>query len=229
MENWTIQIPQTGTTIPVQFAHSLAMKFIHIRRHPERAVQDWAFAASVLDEALVAHVVLPTEDSVASIPMYYVRVGQRLYLHGAIANGLLRKLIAAGHATLSVALVDGLVVASSASFHSLNYRSVMLRGVCRLVDDPIEKESCLWASIEKMVQGRSRDLPALTEQDLNSTLVACIEITELAVKQRKGPPGDTNGAWAGVVPTFTSYAKPVAADPRAPLPAYIAAKLGAGH
>jgi len=55
-------------------------------RHPERASYELDTAFSILDEGLVAHVGLTTPDGVVVLPMTYARIGNKLYLHGAVAS-----------------------------------------------------------------------------------------------------------------------------------------------
>ena len=58
-------------------------------RHRERGSYDRELAYSILDEAMVAHVGLSGSDGPVVLPMTYARIGDRLYLHGAVAVILL--------------------------------------------------------------------------------------------------------------------------------------------
>ena len=59
-----------------------------------------------------------------------------------------------------MSLIDGLVLARSAMHHSANYRSVMLLGQARSIDDPAEKLLALEAIVEHLVPGRWADVRA---------------------------------------------------------------------
>ena len=75
------------------------------------------------------------------IPTLYGRDDERLYLHGSAASRMLRNLASGVRACVSVALVDGLVLARSAFHHSMNYRSVVAFGTARTIDDPLGDQS----------------------------------------------------------------------------------------
>ena len=109
-----------------------------LRRAANRGSFDRALAYSILDEALVAHVGINTERGPVVLPMTYGRIDDRLYLHGAVGNALLR----AGtdvSICATVTLLDGLVLARSAFHHSMNYRCVVLYGTATKVTDDDEK------------------------------------------------------------------------------------------
>ena len=69
-----------------------------LRRHPERALVDRAALHALLDDCLIVHVAVPqnAEEQRAPtlLPMAFGRIGDRLYLHGAIANALLSEAVA---------------------------------------------------------------------------------------------------------------------------------------
>ena len=101
----------------------------HHRAAPARAgVVRLAAAHAILDEGLVAHVGLSTDDGPVVIPMLYGRDGDRLLLHGSTASRLLRGGAKGTQLCVTVTLVDGLVLARSAFHHSMNYRSVVVFG-----------------------------------------------------------------------------------------------------
>ena len=62
------------------------------------------------------------------IPTAYGRDGDRLLLHGAAANHVLKAAAGGAELTVTVTLVDGLVLARSTFHHSINYRSVVMFG-----------------------------------------------------------------------------------------------------
>jgi hypothetical protein len=100
---------------------------VRLRRHAERGSYDSATVLEILDEALISHVGVPTADGPIVLPMLHANDGETLYLHGAAANHLLKS----GENTeicVTATLVDGLVIARSAFHHSMNYRSVVVRG-----------------------------------------------------------------------------------------------------
>jgi hypothetical protein len=115
-------------------------------------------------------------------------------------------------------LIDGLVLARSAMHHSANYRSVMMMGKARSVEEPAEKLAAFEALVEHIVPGRWRDVRAPTRNELKATSVLAMVIEEASAKVRTGPPVDDEddhalGAWAGVIPLRTEAGAPEP-DPR---------------
>ncbi len=180
-----------------------------LRRKKERGSYDRELIESILDEALVAHVGIVDGDGPVVLPMIYARVDDRLYLHGAAANHLLR----AGTRSsmcVTVTLVDGLVLSRSAFHHSMNYRSVVIFGRPELVEDVDEKRAAMAALIEHMVPDRSGHTREPSENELRATAVVRLAITEASAKVRQsGPieePEDLDQpVWAGVIGVSTLF------------------------
>ena len=55
-----------------------------------RAVYDREAVHAILDEAFVAHVGFVRDGVPLVLPIAYVRIGETLYLHGSITNGMLK-------------------------------------------------------------------------------------------------------------------------------------------
>ena len=189
-----------------------------LRRAPQRGSYDRADLHAILDEGLVCHLAFAGDDSPHVIPTAYARIGETVYVHGAVANRVLRALADGGQACLSVTLVDGLVLARSAFHHSMNYRAVVLYGAMRAVTETDAKLEVLRAIVEHMVPGRWNDVRQPNPTELKRTLVLGLPIEEASAKIRTGPPIDDENdyplpCWAGVIPTSLRLAAPVA-DPR---------------
>jgi hypothetical protein len=176
-----------------------------IRRLPERGTRERARVHAILDEGLLCHVGIATEQGPVVIPTLYARDGERLYLHGSPASRLLRSLARGVPVCVTVTLVDGLVLARSAFHHSMNYRSVVLFGTAREVDDLAEKRRALKLLVEHVVPGRSRETRAPSDFEEKYTRVLALEIAEASAKVREGGPKDDEADlalphWAGVLP-----------------------------
>jgi nitroimidazol reductase NimA-like FMN-containing flavoprotein (pyridoxamine 5'-phosphate oxidase superfamily) len=205
---------------------------VRLRRKRERGLYDRAVIHAILDEALIAHLGIVEEDGQPLvIPTLHARCGEVVYVHGSKAGRTLRALAAGAPACLTVSLLDGLVLARSAMHHSANYRSVMLLGEARSVDDPVEKLAAFEAIVEHIVPGRWREVRPPSENELKATSVLAIGIDEASAKVRSGPPVDDEEdyslpAWAGVLPLVTEAAAPEP-DPRLragiALPAHVSA------
>ena len=188
-----------------------------VRRLPERGLYDRAAAHAILDEALVAHVGLATDDGPVVIPMLQGRDGERLLLHGSQASRLMRGGARGTELCVMVTRVDGLVLARSAFHHAVNYRSVVVFGTATPITDLTERRAALDALIDHVVPGRRADARPPNEKELRATLVLALPLDECSVKVRTGPPLDEDEdldlpVWAGVVPFTTVAGTPVAAD-----------------
>lgn len=204
-----------------------------LRRKPGRGSYDRATVHAILDEGLVCHVGFVIHGEPFVVPATYARIGERLYLHGAVANRMLRTLAAGVPVCVTVTHLDGLVLARSAMHHSMNYRSVMLFGIATLVTDPEEKRRALEATIEHMVPGRSAGTRAPNEQELRATSVLVLPVEEASAKIRHGPPSDDAEDlelpfWAGVIPLRPCPLDPVPDEhtgPNAPVPPEVTSLL----
>ena len=130
--------------------------------------------------------------------------GGTLYLHGSVAS---RSLLTAPDADICVTLtvLDGLVLARSAFHHSMNYRSAVVIGRPRVVEDDDERIRALDLIVDHVAPGRSRTLRPHTRKELAATRVLALGLAEASVKIRSGDPVDDeedlgSGQWAGVMP-----------------------------
>lgn len=201
-----------------------------LQRHPERGSHDRAVIDAILDEALVAHVGFSQDGQTFVVPMSFARDGDRLYLHGAAASRALAALRAGARACVTVTLLDGLVLARSAFRHSMNYRSVMVLGVARAVEDRDAKRTALEAIVDHMVPGRGADVRAPTDAEVDATSVVWLPVDEASAKVRSGPPVDleqdlSRPCWAGEIPLRLTPGAPVAerrVAPETPVPERVA-------
>lgn len=195
-----------------------------VERHPERGHYDAVTIHGILDEGFVAHVGISTPEGPVVIPMVYGRDGDTLYLHGSARSRLLTH---EGPVCVTVTLVDGLVLARSLFNHSLNYRSVVIHGVPRAVEDDVEKKRVLDVVSEHVIPGRTGDARAPTKGELDATAVVAVSLKQASAKIREGPPGkeeedEQSPVWAGVLPLRWVPAQPVPdAHNRVGLPPYL--------
>ena len=176
-----------------------------ISRHAERGSYDRELAYSILDEGLVAHVGMDTGQGVTVIPMTYARIGDELFLHGAVASRWLSSFEAGRPVSVCVTLLDGLVLARSAFSHSMNYRSVVAFGDARLVREDQRKQQAFKALLDHLLPGRWDDTRQPDRKEIAATTVLTLPLLEASVKVRSGPPKDADkdselDYWAGVIP-----------------------------
>jgi nitroimidazol reductase NimA-like FMN-containing flavoprotein (pyridoxamine 5'-phosphate oxidase superfamily) len=186
-----------------------------VRRRAGRGNYKRATIHSILDEGMVGHVgVVANDGQPFVIPVLYARDGDRLYLHGSPLSRLLSTLADGVPMCLTVTLIDGLVLARSAFHHSMNYRSVVILGEGRSIEDPERKDQALRALVEHIVPGRSDDARGPSRKELTATEVIELEIDEASAKIRTGPPGDAGAdmslpVWAGELPITMTVGEPV--------------------
>ena len=176
-----------------------------ISRHDERGSYDRDIAFAILDEGLVAHVGLDAGDGVMVIPMTYARIGDELFLHGAVASRWLSSFDNGLPVSVCVTLLDGLVLAQSAFSHSMNYRSVVVFGDATLVTDNEKKQEVFKALLDHLVPGRWEDSRQPDRKETEATTVLSVPINEASAKVRSGPPKDSAKDlelpyWTGVIP-----------------------------
>ncbi len=200
--------PRTVRTTPTRLA--------------ERASHDVAAVNAVLDEALICHLGIVVDGEPVVLPTIYARVDDALYLHMSTGARLAR-IASAGPVPvcLTVTLLDGLVLARSQFHHSMNYRSVVVRGQASLVRDEAERAAALAAVVDHVVPGRAGESRAGDAKELAATAVLRLPLAEASLKSRSGAPGDDDEDldlphWAGVVPVVTSFGPPVPAPDLGP-------------
>jgi len=186
-----------------------------VKRLPKRAAYDRDTVFKILDEAFVCHVGFVADGQPFVIPTNFGRSGETIYLHGSAASRMLRTLSEGLPVCVTVTLADGLVLARSAFHHSVNYRSVVVLGTARLVDDPSEKMEALRLFTEHIMKGRWEEIRWPTEQELKATTVLALPLEEVSAKVRTGGPIDDEEdyslpVWAGVLPLPVVPAVPIA-------------------
>lgn len=183
-------------------------------REPHRGVYDRGTVNQILDAGFVCHVGFVVDGQPYVIPTSYGRNGDTLYIHGSVASRMLRNLDRGIPMCITITLLDGLVLARSVFNHSMNYRSVMILGTARLIEDPQEKLTALRALSEHILPHRWDDSRQPNEKELNQTSVLRIPIDEFSAKVRVGPPVDDEEdysfpAWAGVIPLEMKAGSPI--------------------
>ena len=186
-----------------------------IRRAAERADYDPATINSILDEALICHVgIVSAAGNPVVIPTIHARDGDTLYIHGSPASRLLRSMKSGDEICVTVTLVDGLVVARSAFHNSMNYRSVVVFGVPRIVEERDEKLAALELITDQLIDGRWAESRPVLEKEIKGTLVVALPLEEASAKLRTGGPIDDEDdydfpIWAGVIPLQLAAGDPI--------------------
>lgn len=183
-----------------------------ITRLPDRGRSEQADLYAVLDAGLVCHVGLVRDGAPVVIPTGYGRVGDTLYLHASSGSGWARSVVGAS-VCVTVTHLDAIVYARSVFDHSMNYRSAVVYGTVRRVDDADEKWAGLAAVSEQLAPGSWDYVRQPSKRELAATVVLAVDLAEASVKVRSGPPSDDpvdldSGLWAGIVPVRTLLGAP---------------------
>lgn len=190
------------------------------RREKERAQTERTALYDVLDASLVCHLAVVVDGVPLALPTVFgvdldgPDAGGTLYLHGSVAS---RSLVQGPDQDLSVTMtvLDGIVLARSGFMHSMNYRSAVVVGRPRVVTDEDERSHALDVLVDHVTPGRSAELRRPTRKELAATTVLALPLEEASVKRRTGDPQDEDfdveagGVWAGVVPLRTRAGDPV--------------------
>ncbi len=148
------------------------------------------------------------------IPMGFVLLDERLYIHGANASRMIKALANGSAASLSVAILDGIVLARSAFSHAMNYRSANIFGVANVIDDNEEKINVLRHFSDKYVPGRWDFVRPPHKNELDMTMILYFSLDRISGKTRKGPPDDLKEdknfpVWAGEIPIVQELKAPI--------------------
>ena len=185
-----------------------ASKRTTMKRGTNRAVYASDEIRGVLQAGTIAHVGVTTDDGPIVLPMAYGISGDDILIHGSIANAMLR----GGRdidVCVTVTIVDGLVVARSPLHNSMNYRSVVIRGLATAIVDRDDQAAALKVINDHIAPIWDTARPP-SEADYKQTLVLSVPLTESSAKIRGGDPIDDDADiagphWAGVVPLTSTW------------------------
>ena len=175
-----------------------------IRRSPKKGHYDEKTIYQVLDAGQICHVGFIHHGKPVVIPTIYGRLKNKLFIHGATVSRLIVELEKGIDISLSVAHIDGLILARSAFHHSMNYRSAVIFGKAQLVNDD-EKNDALKIISDHLIPGRWEEVRTPNTKELKATKVLEISIDEASAKIRTGGPIDDDqdynlDIWAGEIP-----------------------------
>ncbi|MFN8630732.1 MAG: pyridoxamine 5'-phosphate oxidase family protein [Chloroflexota bacterium] len=175
---------------------------VRLRRKPMRGRHDRATIDAIIDAAVIGTISFVSDGQPYGIPTNIWREGDRLYWHASAGSRLLR--VANGSPVcVTVFHLDSLVLARSATNHSVNYRSVVVLGEGHLVSDPAEVEHALEGLIESVFPGRWAQLRPMSEKERKETGVMYVDLAECSAKVRAEGAHDNAGdetwpVWAAV-------------------------------
>ena len=144
-----------------------------VRRVPDRGAYDKETVYDIVDSALICHVGMAGEEYPFVIPTLHARSGDEILLHGATTSRLIRYASSGEGLCMTTTHIDGIVLARSVFHHSINYRSAVLFGHGRLVDDPEEKVEAMRVFTEKIMPGALGRCPATKSSGNESNFDCC--------------------------------------------------------
>jgi uncharacterized protein len=200
-----------------------------VRQVARRGSYDRDEVFRILDQAMVAIVAFSERNQPTAIPTLFGRRGDELLFHGSSKSRLMHVLVSGQPVCIATMMVDGIVLAKSLFHHSMNYRSAVVFGCGKRVEDETERSKVLQIITDKMLPGRWGDARLPNEQEMKATCVATVTIDLASAKVRTGGPiedeADTTlHYWSGVLPLQISASKPIAADTRSngiAIPSYL--------
>jgi nitroimidazol reductase NimA-like FMN-containing flavoprotein (pyridoxamine 5'-phosphate oxidase superfamily) len=204
-------------------------KRTRVTRKPDRGRYDRQTVYDILDQAFVCHVGFIVDGMPVVVPTNYVRVGDKLFLHGSTASRLMKTLGSGAPFCLSVTLLDGIVFSPTATGHSVNYRSVVVMGKAEPVEGAEAKLAAMRDFVEYVLRGRWATVRPPSDQELKATMVLAVPLVEASAKVRTGFAVDDDKeyagpAWTGVLPFKWTPGEPIR-DPRGdaaiPVPANV--------
>src|SRR5260370_9596367 len=189
-----------------------------VRRKADSANYDREAIYRILEEAFGCQVGFVVGGLAFGVRKNYVRVGDKLFLHGSPASSLMKTLASGTAFCLSVTLLDGIVFAPSAMGHSVNYRSVVVMGKAEVIEGHEAKLAAMRDFVEHVIHGRWAQVRPPSENDLKATMVLAVPLVEASAKVRTGFARDdieeyNAPAWTGVLPLKWSAQSPID-DPR---------------
>jgi nitroimidazol reductase NimA-like FMN-containing flavoprotein (pyridoxamine 5'-phosphate oxidase superfamily) len=188
-----------------------------VRRLPHRGHYDQPAIFDIVDRCLIAHVGFVADGRPMVIPMTCARQGDTLLLHGARKS---RFMDAVDGAPVCITLtqLDAVIYARSIFHSSMNYRSAVVHGIARPIEDAAEKLAALEAMSEHLMPGRWAEVRPPLAKELKATEVMRVEIVSASAKIRdvgvlddEGDytPEQWAGTWAGVLPLRARFGEPV--------------------
>ncbi len=188
-----------------------------VRRLAKKASYDEDVIFAILDEARLCHVAAIVSGQPVALPTLHAREGRRLYLHGSPSNEVLKSLVRAGEAFVTVTLFDGLRLARSGFESSIAYRSVVVIGPAVEIVDESEKTRILERFVDRVLPGRLAEVRPASDQEARLTLVVQVNIEEASAKLSSGPTDDDEAdqrleIWSGTVPARLVFDEPIPDD-----------------
>ena len=151
-------------------------------RNPQAATYNRSVIHALIDATPYCHISAQVRNRPYIQATVHWREDDRLYVHGAPKNKMMRAITRGAEAALAFTHFDGYVLPRSAFNHAVSYRSVMLFSKATPVSDLSEKRRLLELFVERISPGRWRTVRQPTETELKMTSVLEFKIEEVSAK-----------------------------------------------
>lgn len=200
-----------------------------VKRRPERGHYDEATIYEIIDETMLCHIGFVQDGGPFVIPALHARKDDQLLVHGASTSRLLKHIQAGHQVSVNITIMDAIVLAKTVFNQSVNYRSVVIFGKGRLIEDETEKIRALEHLTERIFPGVWGVARKPNAKELKATSIVSIAMESASAKIRSGPPKDDEEdqdlpVWAGVLPIKQVIQPPLKADytdEGVPVPEYV--------
>lgn len=148
-------------------------------RRAEREIRDRREIEAVIREARVCRLGLADGGEPYVVPLCFGWDGEALYFHGDAAGTKMEILARNDRVCVELDVVDGMVEAARACAWSIGYRSVMLFGRARIVEDHEEKRRAL-ACIMSQYSSGAHDF---SDESVRRTAIVKVTVERMSGKR----------------------------------------------
>jgi nitroimidazol reductase NimA-like FMN-containing flavoprotein (pyridoxamine 5'-phosphate oxidase superfamily) len=189
-----------------------------VQRKPNREIFDKNEIYELLDSEFVAHVGFIDLDNGSPfvIPLGFVRDGDRVLLHGSTGSRLFMQMAKGIELCITVTRINSLISARTPAHCSMNYESVMIFGIAKVLNDDAKTEAMKQLS-NKLIPGVWDYARLPNSKDYAGTLIVEVPLDRVTAKSRKGVPVDEDedmklNIWAGTIPIERKLGAPITAE-----------------
>lgn len=181
--------------------------------HGRKAIYD------ILDASIVCHVAYVANGQPFATPTLFWRDGDELYWHGSKHGRMIRTLSQRQRVCVTVSHLDAFNLGRSGIASSVQYRSVMAFGTTEPITEATEKRKQMARLIDRKFSGRSGELRAIHDHEIDQITVIRMPIDEATAKVKADGVAERSEAdyalpaWAGVIPVRTTIG-PISPDHR---------------
>ncbi|OHV37143.1 MULTISPECIES: pyridoxamine 5'-phosphate oxidase family protein [Pseudofrankia] len=172
-------------------------------RLPELMSHDRADLDRLLASTVVGHVGFIDDGHPVVLPTAVVYWDDQIVIHGSTGSRWLRAIAAGCPVSVSIAAINGVLIARSAFESALLYRGAVLFGAFTPLTGT-DKETALDVLTDRIIPGRVAELRRPTAKELAATLLLAMPIRQWSMRILDDWPDDpaddvTGPAWAGQV------------------------------